>query len=158
MSTLAQRLKLARKTLGLGQAEGASKFGIPISTYRKYESGPSEPGSDAIAGISCAGINANWLLTGEGMMLLAEQQAMLSRVSKEVFGDAPLRIAQNPNLEFDAALRRVAEATQATVRISKEFDFALPVEWSSLIQELMAIHGLSEAGAKRVIEVLKQQT
>ncbi|MDO8414172.1 MAG: helix-turn-helix transcriptional regulator [Gallionellaceae bacterium] len=72
MSIIAQRLRLAREQLGLGQAEAASKFGIPISTYRKYESGPSEPGADAVAGISRAGINANWLLTGEGKMLLTE--------------------------------------------------------------------------------------
>lgn len=84
-------------------------------------------------------------------------RADLASVSKEIFGDAPLRIAQNPSREFDAALKRIADATQATVRISKEFDFALPVEWTSLIQELMAIHGLTEAGAKRVIEALKQQ-
>ena len=72
MDTIAQRLRFAREAIGLGQAEGASKFGIPISTYRKYESGPSEPGADAVAGISRAGINANWLLTGEGPMLLSE--------------------------------------------------------------------------------------
>lgn len=70
MSAISQRLRLARVGLGFGQAEAASKFGIPISTYRKYESGPSEPGADAVAGISRAGINANWLLTGEGQMLL----------------------------------------------------------------------------------------
>jgi len=82
----------------------------------------------------------------------------LAKVSKEVFGDAPLRITQNLNHEYDAALRRVAEATQATVRISKQFGGSLPVEWTSLIQELMAIHGLTEAGAMQVIEALKRQT
>lgn len=82
----------------------------------------------------------------------------LASISKEVFGDAPARYARNPNADFEAMLKRVAEATQATVRISKQFDFALPVEWTSLIQELMAMHGLGEAGAKRVIdELLKAQ-
>jgi hypothetical protein len=82
----------------------------------------------------------------------------LAALSKQVFGDAPLRIAQNPNPEYDAALRRVYEATQATVRVSKLFGGSLPVEWTTLIQELMAMHGLSEAGAARVIETLKQRT
>lgn len=72
------------------------------------------------------------------------------------FGDAPERYALNPNANFEAMLKRVAEASQATVRVSKQFDFALPVEWTSLIQELMAMHGLSEAGAKRVIDALMQ--
>lgn len=82
----------------------------------------------------------------------------LASISKEVFGDAPERFAQNPSEQFEVMLKRVAEATQATVRVSKEFDFVLPVEWTSLIQELMAMHGLTEAGAKRVIEALKHQT
>jgi hypothetical protein len=80
------------------------------------------------------------------------------KISKEVFGDAPARLAANPNMEFEAMLKRVSEASQATVRISKLFGGSLPVEWTSLIQELMAMHGLSEAGAARVIEALKQQT
>ena len=75
MKTIAERLRYVREKMGIGQADASSKFGIPVSTYRKYETGPSEPGSDAIAGISRAGINANWLLTGEGAMLLSDDQA-----------------------------------------------------------------------------------
>lgn len=81
-------------------------------------------------------------------------RAELASLSKEVFGDAPARHDQNPNAQFEAMLKRVSEATQATVRISKQFDFVLPVEWTSLIQELMAMHGLTEAGAIRVIAAL----
>ena len=71
---LAKRLKEARSALKLTQAEAAIKFGFPIGSLRKYESGPSEPGSAALAGIVLAGINANWLLTGEGPMLLKDLQ------------------------------------------------------------------------------------
>lgn len=78
----------------------------------------------------------------------------LASLSKEVLGDAPLRVAQNVNNEFDAALKRLAVATQAAVRISKQFDPEPPREWIFLIQELMAMHGLTEAGAKRVIDTL----
>lgn len=75
MKTIAERLRHVREKMGIGQADASSKFGIPVSTYRKYETGPSEPGSEAIAGMSRAGINANWLLTGEGVMLLSDAQA-----------------------------------------------------------------------------------
>lgn len=78
----------------------------------------------------------------------------LAAVSKQVFGDAPARLAQNPNAKFEEMLKRVAEASQATVRISQQYNDALPVGWTSLIQELMAIHGLSEAGAAKVIQAL----
>ena len=74
MKSIAERLRFVREKMGIGQVDAATKFGIPVSSYRKYESGPSEPGSEAIAGIARAGINANWLLTGEGEMLLSDVQ------------------------------------------------------------------------------------
>lgn len=79
----------------------------------------------------------------------------IESINNEVFGGSPARFPKNE--QFEAMLKRVADASQATVRVSKEFDFALPVEWTSLIQELMALHGLTESGAKRVIEELKRQ-
>lgn len=66
--TISERLKAARAALKLTQADAASKFDLPLGSLRKYESGPSEPGSSALAGIAGAGINTNWLLTGEGDM------------------------------------------------------------------------------------------
>lgn len=82
MNKISERLQFLRLDLGISQAEIASKFGIPLSTYRKYEKGPSEPGSEAMAGISKAGINANWLLTGEGDMLIAPDEAHVIPVRK----------------------------------------------------------------------------
>ena len=70
--TISENLKAARAALGLTQAEAARKFEMPIGSLRKYESGPSEPGSAALSGIVRAGINANWLLTGEGPMLVKD--------------------------------------------------------------------------------------
>ncbi len=67
-----ERIKSARAALTLKQEEVVSISGIPLSTYRKYEGGTSEPGAQAIAGLVRAGINANWLLTGEGPMLLKD--------------------------------------------------------------------------------------
>lgn len=46
--------------------------GIPVSTLKKYESDNSTPGGEAIQSIVKAGINAHWLLTGHGSMLLKE--------------------------------------------------------------------------------------
>ena len=72
MNTVAERLCYLRGLLGLSQIEVATRFGIPYNTYRKYEHGPSKPGADAIEGIARAGINTNWLLTGEGPIYLSE--------------------------------------------------------------------------------------
>lgn len=69
---ISERLKTVRSILGVGQKELASKSGIGFSTYQKYELGLSKPGSEALTGFMRSGINTNWLLTGEGPMLLID--------------------------------------------------------------------------------------
>lgn len=69
-STMGERLRLLRSKLGLTQSEAARKFGILLTTWKKYEAGPSEPGSGALRGLADGGVNINWLLKGEGEMLL----------------------------------------------------------------------------------------
>lgn len=54
---------------GLAQAVGGSKPGI-----RDNEGGKNVPGGKVICGLINLGINANWLLTGEGPMLLKDLQ------------------------------------------------------------------------------------
>lgn len=66
---MGERLKAARTAIGLSQTEAAVKSGVPVGTLRKYEQGPSQPGAEALAGFVRIGINANWLLTGDGEML-----------------------------------------------------------------------------------------
>ena len=66
------RIKNARIALQLTQDQICAKSGIPLSTFGKYERGLMNPGTEAIEGLVRAGINANWLLTAEGPMLLAD--------------------------------------------------------------------------------------
>jgi len=80
--TVGGRLKEARADLGLTQKELCALVGKPLPSLRDYELGKSIPGGDAIAGFIHAGINANWLLTGEGPMLLAN---LISTVSPAAF-------------------------------------------------------------------------
>lgn len=70
--SVSERLKVARGALGLKQDEIAAQSGVSGRAYQGYEGGRSIPGGEAIEGFVRAGINANWLLTGEGPMLLAE--------------------------------------------------------------------------------------
>jgi len=86
MNSIAKRLRCIRENMGISQTNAASKFGIPASTYRKYESGPSEPGSDALAGIARLGISINWVLTGEGSMLLDELKPLVDDHNKSASG------------------------------------------------------------------------
>jgi phage repressor protein C with HTH and peptisase S24 domain len=71
---ISDRLKQARAFFSLNQKEFASKSGVGFSTFQKYEMGLSLPGADAISGFMRLGMSANWLLTGEGAMLLSDVQ------------------------------------------------------------------------------------
>lgn len=71
-SAIGTRLKEARAALGLTQRELCSKSEIPLPSLRDYELCKRIPGGEAVSGLVRAGINANWLLTGEGSMQLSE--------------------------------------------------------------------------------------
>lgn len=72
MSSIGERLKEWRELKGLKQPDAASLFGVKPSTYQKYEMDLSAPGAGAMECFVRAGINANWLLTGEGVMFLSD--------------------------------------------------------------------------------------
>lgn len=72
MSSLPERLCAARSLLKLKQSEFAEQIGVSERAYQGYEAGRSVPGGNAIEGIARAGINVNWLLTGEGEIHLSD--------------------------------------------------------------------------------------
>lgn len=45
---------------------------IPLTTYKGYEMDQRSPGADSLESLSRFGVNVNWLLTGEGAMLLKD--------------------------------------------------------------------------------------
>lgn len=57
------------------QANFCVQSGYNVRTYQRNEEGRNEAGITLGAAFIRAGINANWLLTGEGPMLLADLQA-----------------------------------------------------------------------------------
>lgn len=69
---LAERLKQARSALGLTQKEWCATSGLQLPSLKKYEEYKSLPGSEALCAYAKAGIRVDWLLTGEGPMLLAD--------------------------------------------------------------------------------------
>lgn len=79
---IAERLKAARAALGLKQTEMAAQSGVSPRGYQGYEDGRSVPGGEAITGFVRLGINANWLLTGEEPMLLADLKPPLFSFGK----------------------------------------------------------------------------
>lgn len=79
---LKDRLKQWREHLKLTQVAFSEQTGIPLRTFKGYESGSRSPGSDALAQIAETGVNINWLLTGNGDMEITSKG--LSPISKNL--------------------------------------------------------------------------
>ena len=67
----AERLKIARQSLGYSQNQFSKLLNIAQSTYVKYELGGGIPEKVLIVLIE-KGIDLNWLFTDEGNMLLSD--------------------------------------------------------------------------------------
>ena len=81
-----ERLKKARAALRLTQREPADTAGMPLPSHKDYEWGKRTPGGDALAAYARAGINVQWLLTGEGEMLVGNRAV---REGAATHGQAP---------------------------------------------------------------------
>lgn len=68
-------MKAARKALALSQADFCVQSGYNVRTYQRNEEGRNEAGITLGAAFARAGINVNWLLTGEGPMRIEDLQA-----------------------------------------------------------------------------------
>lgn len=65
-------MKTARTYLGLSQSNFCVQSGYNVRTYQRNEEGRNEAGITLGAAFVRAGINANWLLTGEGPMRIED--------------------------------------------------------------------------------------
>lgn len=94
MSNLAERLKTARKSAGLTQAQLGEKIGVSQNTIQKIESGGDTKHIVTLAKV--LNVNANWLQTGEGVMIGANNQISNSHITNTVtYGESS--IYQNKN-------------------------------------------------------------
>ncbi|MBF0372365.1 MAG: helix-turn-helix domain-containing protein [Alphaproteobacteria bacterium] len=65
---VAERLRQARKHLGLSQAEMAARMGVVVRPYQSYEAGKRLPLAEGLAALAEAGIDVTWLLIGDGQV------------------------------------------------------------------------------------------
>ena len=67
-ASIGGRLAEVRAQLGLSQGQMAGKAGVPLETYKKYETDKRTPGADVLPGLArAAQVSIDWLSTGEGM-------------------------------------------------------------------------------------------
>jgi len=96
MTDFQHRILDLRKKLGLTQALFAEKLGVNRTTLIGYEKGTFPPSADCLrsACLNC-NVNAEWLLTGEGDMFLAD--------SDHVQQDSAVSIKENHHSSTDTA-------------------------------------------------------
>ena len=74
--TISDRLREWRAFKNITQKDAAALLGMSHAVYQKYElkSGDNsrKPGAEAIEALVKGGVNANWILTGIGPMLIAD--------------------------------------------------------------------------------------
>lgn len=65
LSLIGERLKKARKDLGLNQAEAADLVGVTREHWGRCERGAAMPGGEVFAALAAAGADVNFILTGQ---------------------------------------------------------------------------------------------
>jgi len=84
--TVGERLEVLRKLLGYGPGRGKEWYallGVGHSTYGLWRKNKSQPTGGALAWLARAGVNINWLLTGEGEPVVKDEPAGGSSVAKD---------------------------------------------------------------------------
>lgn len=100
-TTIGSRLKVWRESASLKQTDAASLLGLPPNTYQNYERDVRSPNTQGWEAFAKAGINTNWLLTGQGPMLLADlaqtlatQESQAAYASREIGARADQLVGQ----------------------------------------------------------------
>ncbi|MGZ8944334.1 MAG: helix-turn-helix domain-containing protein [Methylococcaceae bacterium] len=105
--TIGSRLKQWRIFNKLNQDEASTKLNIPFSTFKKYEMDTRNPGAEAMEAFVNAGINANWLLTGTGPMLVADYSVTTAPAAASELTE-PMQILDTNRLQL--AIETIEEA------------------------------------------------
>lgn len=120
MSTVGSRLKVWRECLSLRQSDAANLIGLSGSTFQNYERDVRQPNAESLTLFVRAGINVNWLLTGEGPMLLGDYSEAGKMPKPRTYVRPPPENARVPPGKWLVAVRERARA-----ELMATFDFFL---------------------------------
>lgn len=89
---LSERLKQARKELGLSQQAMADRLGISLRSQQNYESGDRVPDATYLAAIAAVGVDVLYVLTGQsggGVSITEGERTLLN-----LYNAAPAQVQE----------------------------------------------------------------
>ncbi len=123
---LGDRLRHARHTLAMTQKEWCEASGMKLPSLRDYELCNRTPGGEALSLYARAGINLNWLLTGEGPVQINDLPKDDGRVYVD-FSDFTMRQNEADNGSADT------HSPMASLALSRQWLDARGLRDGSLI-------------------------
>lgn len=135
--TVGERLKAARKEVGLNQSTFAEMVDMSLRGYQANEQDVSNPSTVVLKKFAELGVSPLWLLTGNGNM-------MLDKTSKQIYEDADNSATETKaivdalNLIFDNLMETTPPETKInnTHEIYDEIGIKNHVAFHKLISEL----------------------
>lgn len=135
--TVGERLKAARKEVGLNQSTFAEMVDMSLRGYQANEQDVSNPSTVVLKKFAELGVSPLWLLTGNGNM-------MLDKTSKQIYEDADNSATETKaivdalNLIFDNLMEPTPPETKVnnTHEIYDEIGIKNHVAFRKLINEL----------------------
>jgi transcriptional regulator with XRE-family HTH domain len=135
MSTLGERLKIARERTGLKQTQVKERTNINNKTLSGYENNVSEPDSATLAVLAeLYGVSYKWLLTGEGPMVdkpdgnLSDKDERdiakrMEKIKQDLAADGGLSFYGEPLSEEakESLLEAMEYAVRTAQRINKKY-------------------------------------
>lgn len=122
MSTINERIKELRLSLGLRQAEFAARINQSDASISLYESGARTP-KPAIIALICStyGVSRAWLENGAGSMYATSEDEALQQINKILTGDdytarATLLALANMPPDFWRLVREMVDYISANSR------------------------------------------
>ena len=112
--SLGARLRTVRKALGKSQDDMAAACSVSREMWGKYERDVAMPGGEVLIKVALAGVNVNYILTGQGAALSAPATPPLAQ-DEEILLDN----YRNSPADAKAAIKAASDAFARPTRGAK---------------------------------------
>ncbi|OOF35771.1 helix-turn-helix domain-containing protein [Rodentibacter heidelbergensis] len=106
---ISERLKQVCEAKNWKIKDFAEQTGIAYRTLQGYIGGEREPNAEGMTGIAKAGVNLNWLVSGEGEMFQnVEQETAISEQEEKLLSDYR-SMPENLKEAFSISFKEISE-------------------------------------------------